>query len=77
MQLRQAGAKLSINTDNRTVSDTNLTKEYELFVKHFETSVTDFLEHNRDAIKASFASPAEKEALLDRLEKAYQSYIKK
>lgn len=75
LELKAAGAKLSINTDNRTVSDTNLTKEYQLFNRYFHTSLADFLSHNQDAIKASFASEGEKEALLKRLEKSYLPYL--
>ncbi|MCF0240453.1 MAG: adenosine deaminase, partial [Streptococcus gallolyticus] len=51
LALKNAGAKITINTDNRTVSDTNLTKEYALFVKHFGVSVADFLAFNKNAIK--------------------------
>ncbi|HEO6876737.1 TPA: adenosine deaminase, partial [Streptococcus agalactiae] len=36
-ELYDAGGKITINTDNRTVSDTNLTKEYSLFVTYFGT----------------------------------------
>ncbi|MDE7489350.1 adenosine deaminase, partial [Streptococcus agalactiae] len=34
-ELYDAGGKIKINTANRTVSDTNLTKEYSLFVTYF------------------------------------------
>ncbi len=70
-QLYQAEANITINTDNRTVSDTNLTKEYGLFVQHFGTTVDDFYRFNRNAIEASFASSTEKEMLLDKLKQAY------
>ena len=43
LKMKAAGANITINTDNRTVSDTNLTKEYELYHKHliaqFKTSM--------------------------------------
>lgn len=70
-QLYQAEANITINTDNRTVSDTNLTKEYGLFVQYFGTTVDDFYRFNRNAIEASFASSTEKEMLLDKLKQAY------
>ncbi len=69
--LYQAGANITINTDNRTVSDTNLTKEYALCNKYFGTQKKDFYQFNQAAIKASFASEREKELLLSKLEKAY------
>lgn len=77
LQLKEAGARLSINTDNRTVSDTTLTKEYALFAQYFNTSIADFLAHNQDAIKGSFATATEKADLLDRLEKSYAAYVSK
>ncbi|HEM6289683.1 TPA: adenosine deaminase [Streptococcus suis] len=71
-QLVQAGAKITINTDNRTVSNTNLNKEYDLFVKHFGTSKEEFYQFNQNAIQASFASEEEKAHLLDILANKYQ-----
>ena len=71
LKMKAAGANITINTDNRTVSDTNLTKEYELYHKHFDSSVQDFYAHNKTAIEASFASDEEKEELLEKLAKAY------
>ncbi len=70
-QLLEAGAKMTINTDNRTVSQTDLIKEYQLFVEHFQTSKADFYRFNCNAIQASFASPKEKEALLEQLRVSY------
>lgn len=69
--MKAAGANITINTDNRTVSDTNLTKEYELYHKYFNTSVQDFFVHNKTAIEASFASDEEKKELLEKLTQAY------
>ena len=71
LKMKAAGANITINTDNRTVSDTNLTKEYELYHKYFDSTVQDFYAHNKTAIEASFASDEEKEELLARLAKAY------
>lgn len=75
LEMKAAGAKVTINTDNRTVSDTNLIKEYQLFAQHFQTGAADFLLHNQDAIKASFASATEKAELLNRLAQSYQPYL--
>ncbi|HEO3747610.1 TPA: adenosine deaminase [Streptococcus agalactiae] len=50
-ELYDAGGKITINTDNRTVSDTNLTKEYSLFVTYFGTKIEDFLVFNQNAVK--------------------------
>ncbi|EHI75136.1 adenosine deaminase [Streptococcus criceti] len=74
-ELLKAGAKITINTDNRTVSDTNLTKEYELFNRYFATSSADFLTFNQNAISAAFINQEEKEYLSKKLEEAYQPYL--
>ncbi|HGI4249473.1 TPA: adenosine deaminase [Streptococcus agalactiae] len=75
-ELYDAGGKITINTDNRTVSDTNLTKEYSLFVTYFETKIEDFLVFNQNAVKASFTSDSEKDTLLHKLQENYDSYLK-
>ena len=75
LKMKEAQAHISINTDNRTVSDTDLTKEYTLYHRHFHTMPADFYQHNVDAIQASFASDEEKQELLTKLEKAYADYL--
>ncbi|MBJ8349655.1 adenosine deaminase [Streptococcus zalophi] len=71
----EAGLKLTINTDNRTVSNTNLTKEYALYHQYFNTSISDFYHFNQNAILASFTTTEEKDALLKRLEESYHPYL--
>ncbi len=75
LALKEAGANISINTDNRTVSDTNLTREYRLFVDYFATTAAEFLQHNQDAIRGSFAAEEEKAILLTKLTEAYQPFL--
>ena len=75
LALKNAGAKITINTDNRTVSDTNLTKEYALFVKHFGVSVADFLAFNKNAIQASFTNEAHKAELLSKIDNLYETFL--
>ncbi|WP_424555532.1 adenosine deaminase [Streptococcus agalactiae] len=74
-ELYDAGGKITINTDNRTVSNTNLTKEYELFVTYFGTKIEDFLVFNQNALKASFTSDSEKVTLLQKLQENYDRYL--
>ena len=75
LALKNAGAKITINTDNRTVSDTNLTKEYALFVKHFGVSVADFLAFNKNAIQASFTNEVQKAELLSKIDNLYETFL--
>lgn len=75
LELRDAGAKITINTDNRTVSDTNLTREYQLFAQHFGTTASEFLAYNQNAIHAAFISESEKDFLLEKLNHLYAPFL--
>lgn len=70
-ELVEAGANITINTDNRTVSNTTLNREYQLFVEYFGTSKADFYRFNQNAIQASFACDEEKKVLLELLDQQY------
>lgn len=63
--------KMAINTDNRTVSNTTLTKEYQLLVTHFQLTLAQMKQLNVDAIDASFADEETKKAVKDLIEQAY------
>ena len=66
---------VTINTDNRTVSDTDLTKEYALFVKYFGVTTADFLTFNKNAIRASFTTEAQKADLLSKIDDLYKTFL--
>lgn len=61
------GVLVTINTDNRTVSNTNLNREYRLLNETFGFTDEDFLQFNMNAIEAAFISDDEKEVLKRRL----------
>ncbi|MBF0715357.1 adenosine deaminase [Gemelliphila palaticanis] len=71
-KLYDAGAKITISTDNRTVSDTNLTKEYSLFNKYFGTETKDFYCFNKNAVEVSFTDEEQKQRLFNKLKKNYK-----
>ncbi len=73
--LKNAGANMTINTDNRTVSDTDLTKEYGLFVEYFGTNIADFLRFNQAAIHSCFTSESEKVKLLSKIKESYAPFL--
>lgn len=73
--LHDAGAKITINTDNRTVSNTTLTREYWLFAQNFGVTIADLLAFNHTAVDASFCTEAQKAVLHARLEKDYQRFL--
>lgn len=62
-KLVDRGVLVTINTDNRTVSNTNLEKEYQLLQETFHFTEEDFLMFNLNAIDAAFLSEKEKEEL--------------
>jgi len=61
------GVIVTINTDNRTVSETNLEKEYQILKDHFHFTKEDFIKFNLNAIEAAFLSNEEKEKLRKQL----------
>lgn len=61
--LYKKGAKVTINTDNLTVLDTSLEKEYEL-VRQMGLSDHDIIRMNNYAIEASFLAEEDKQRLL-------------
>ena len=66
-KLVDAGVLVTINTDNRTVSNTSLEYEYDLLRNAFGFTDVDFLKFNINAINSSFLSDEEKEELKKQL----------
>lgn len=63
---------ISINTDNRTVSNITLTEEYYKLVSTFSFTKDDFYKWNLNAINYSFASISLKEELKKKLNENYK-----
>ena len=53
-KLYRLGVSLGINTDNRTLSDINLNREYEKLTQHFSWGARQFLDCNLNALPAAF-----------------------
>lgn len=70
-KLYEKGVLITINTDNNTVSNITLSKEYELLKKYFNFTKKDFYEFNKNAINASFITKKEKEELIDKLKENF------
>ena len=66
---------VTINTDNNTVSNLTLSKEYVKLRKYFNFTDEDFLKFNINAIKASFISDIEKEKYIDILKENYDESL--
>ncbi|MEX6217051.1 hypothetical protein [Mammaliicoccus sciuri] len=62
-KLIEQGIPFNINTDNRTVSNTNLNQEYQLLYNHQLLSIAEMKDINIKAIDHAFISDIEKEQL--------------
>jgi adenosine deaminase len=56
-----------INTDNRTVTQTTLLAEYDLLLKAQQLTMEDIANINKNAVKHTFLSPQEQEALRQKM----------
>ncbi len=69
--LYQLGFNVTINTDNRLMSNVTLTDEFELLVETFDYDLDDLLELTLNAAEAAFLPLEEKEALVEYINEAY------
>lgn len=64
--------RTTLNTDNNTVSNINLTKEYENILKNTNLTIKDFQKMNLYAIDAAFVDQKTKKELKKQLKKNYK-----
>ena len=69
----ESGLSVGINTDGRTISNINLSEEYQKLHRVFGWSREHFLRCNLNAIRSSFIPEHLKLSLSDRLKAAYQN----
>lgn len=63
-----AGLQVSINTDNRLMSGTDLVKEYGLAAKHLDFSFEELMRLARQGFTNAFLPPGERDALVARMD---------
>lgn len=68
------GISCSINTDNRTVSQTTLTQEFQRVSAAFQLTVSDCYRLSLQAIEASFATPNVKATVAHEMTTYYQHH---
>ncbi len=73
-EIYQSGISMSINTDTRTISDTNLPREYQLLEQTFGWKKNHFLKCNLEAIEHAFLPLAQKLTLKRKVEIEYAKY---
>lgn len=67
---------LSINTDNRTVSNTTLTEEYHHLITNLNMSVQDIININKTTILHTFLSSNEQDKLLKKYTELSDKWLK-
>ncbi len=70
------GILVTVNTDNRTVSDINLSDEYLTLYNNFDFSLTDITELILNGVKAAFISKNQKEKILQEFKEEFVELIK-
>lgn len=74
--LYQKKVPVTINTDNRTVSNITLTKEYQKLTESFSFTLEDFKMINLNAIQSSFLSIEEKQKLEQDYLLKWEQYVR-
>ena len=69
------GVKVSVNTDNRTVSNITLTEEYASLMNYLDFTIDDLFQMNLNAIDYAFISNIEKEYLKKELLEKKESLL--
>lgn len=75
-EIYRKGINTTINTDNNTVSNTNLIEEYKYILQNTNLNMQDIIQMNTNAIRAAFISQERKEKLIEHLNK-YKDRISK
>lgn len=70
-RIYHSGVSMSVNTDARTISNTTLTREYQVLQKEFDWGKAHFLKCNLEAIEHAFTSDEVKAALRATIIEAY------
>ena len=72
-QLYPAGLNVSLNTDNRLISGSSMTGEFELALRFLGLDVADLRQVTVRAIEAAFCDQTTKQSLLSTVTDAYES----
>ena len=67
----KSNISLSMSTDGRTISNIDLTSEYELVINKFGWDMNDIKKTNLDAISHSFTTPEIKKELIKKINSSY------
>lgn len=76
-KLYDYGIKVTVNTDDMAILNTNINKEYEILIKELGFTYNDLIKMNINSIEASFMKEEEKQFYLEKLKKYIKELIKK
>ncbi|MNP24445.1 Aminodeoxyfutalosine deaminase [compost metagenome] len=65
------GLLITVNTDNLTVSDTNMTKEIAVLVDHFQFTLSEIEQIVLNSVEAAFLEEEEKRQLHEEIVKSF------
>jgi adenosine deaminase len=71
--LYQLGFRVTVNTDNRLMSDTTLSKELALLTEAFDYDVDDLRMFQLNAVDAAFLPLEDREELADQIESGFEA----
>lgn len=69
------GLNVTVNTDNTTVSNTDMTRELNILKNKFEFSNSELMQLQMNAARATFLDKPEKEKLLSELKNSFENII--
>ncbi|MDA3147438.1 adenosine deaminase [Leucobacter sp. UCMA 4100] len=70
----QLGMKVTVNTDNRLMSDTTLSAELALLVDAFDYTIDDLYEFQKNAAMAAFITREERLELVEQLAEGFDAF---
>lgn len=70
-QYLDQGIVVTVNTDNMTVSDTTIRKEYELLMEYCGLTLVDVAAIIKNGVRAAFLEDGEKQRLLEQFEREF------
>lgn len=73
-RLFRGGVPVTINSDDPSIQDTDLTDDYVKAVKYFDLSLEDLVKTNLTALNAAFITKDEKTRLIDEYASAIKSF---
>ena len=66
-ELYKRGVKITINTDNNTVSNTSIVEEYKNVLENTNLKIEDLIQMNINAIRGAFISPQKQTELISKI----------